>query len=219
LRQPIVNEDRQWWIYLLVDPRITSGRAQDEVRYVGFSVDVSGRLDRHLRAAGEGSKLPCHRWVRKLLYENLIPTVRVVDTGFGDSWKSSEIFWIAFYKYEVDAILLNRTDGGDGVLGCRWSLTPEQLQFKSLVMKGRKFPEDFGRRISEAKKSRHLHYTDEQKSEQSKRLIGKNVGKKRSPEARAKTSAASIARNAGQVMNEKRRAKKLASATNSVSCL
>jgi len=137
MKYPKILPDTRWWIYLLVDPRVTSGRAQDEVRYVGFSTDCDSRLDVHLDEAAKSTR-NTHKlnWIRSLLRDNLVPLVRVVDKGFGDSWESAERHWVAFYRHEVGANLTNATDGGDGVPGYRH--TDETKKYIGVTSSARK---------------------------------------------------------------------------------
>jgi hypothetical protein len=108
------NPNVKWFIYLLVDPKVTSGKARDEVRYVGVTDNVKKRLSSHLKDATGDRITHKLNWLRSLSGN---PLVRVVDQGIGHSWRAAETYWIRFYREEVGADLTNLTDGGDGCLG------------------------------------------------------------------------------------------------------
>ena len=147
-----------WFIYLLVDPRVTSGRARDEVRYVGFASDVDLRLLKHIEEAFRKRTRKC-LWLRNLLTSGLQPLVRVVDSGYGDSWREAERFWIRFYREAVGANLTNMTDGGEGIFGMRHSEESKRLMSVNrtghkLVMRQSSYPSK--RRVITDEQKRHL---------------------------------------------------------------
>ena len=167
--------EHQWFIYLLVDSRVTSCRAQDEVRYVGVSVNPKLRFKEHLRCARFGSDIWCYRWIRQVLFDGFTPGIRVVDSGFGeDTWEEAERFWIRFYHKEVGANLTNMNEGGGGVS----NPSAESRQKISVALKGKKVrpeilakrnpvvhSEDYKRRVSEFHRGR-------KRSEETCRRIG-----------------------------------------------
>ena len=156
---------KPWFIYVLVDPRVTSGRACDEVRYVGITVDPKGRLKSHIQDARDGVVRHNQCWIRGILSEGVEPLMRIVDQGVGDSWSDTERFWVRFYREEVGAKLTNMTDGGDGILGC----SDETRARIGSSSRARMTPEQ-ARRIRAMRKSGH--------SEETKKKIGaSNVGK------------------------------------------
>lgn len=93
-----------WSVYALVDPR------DDQVRYVGKSVNVAVRVKAHLNDRGSTRKA---RWLQLLLREGLDPEVIVLETGSGD-WERAEVKWIAHFR-STGCDLTNATTGGEGL--------------------------------------------------------------------------------------------------------
>ncbi len=96
---------RPWFIYALADPR------DDEIRYIGKSVDVATRVKCHMRDQGSTRKA---RWLRSLVALGLEPSVMLLQSGTGD-WEIAERAWIALLGERYD--LTNATEGGDGLHG------------------------------------------------------------------------------------------------------
>jgi hypothetical protein len=95
------------YIYGLVDPRT------GELRYVGISkVSANRRLKRHIKAARNGSTLPVHIWLRKLIALGVVPMAALIEEA---GTRQREVFWIAHYR-AAGAHLLNCTRGGDGLV-------------------------------------------------------------------------------------------------------
>lgn len=99
-----------WQVYGLVDPR--NGR----VRYVGWTTDAEYRLKAHILESEEGTTHKC-QWIRSLLENGLVPELKILEQGEGDTWSESERWWIKFYREEVGEVLTNATDGGEGSPG------------------------------------------------------------------------------------------------------
>lgn len=116
------SSSRSWVIYTLHDPRKPSA-----IRYVGVTHGTpERRLAGHLNNAKK-ARYHSERWVLSLLVVGVRPTVTVIDSGVGESWGSTETFWIARYK-ELGHDLTNHAQGGQGPIGCvRTSETKEKL--------------------------------------------------------------------------------------------
>lgn len=93
-----------WSVYALVDPR------DDQVRYVGKSVNVAVRVKAHLNDRGSTRKA---RWLQLLLREALAPEVVILEMGTGD-WERAEVKWIAHFR-STGCDLTNATAGGEGL--------------------------------------------------------------------------------------------------------
>ena len=74
------------FIYILIDP------TTEQVRYVGKTTDTKLRLRRHIneRYLHDSYK---DRWLRKLLDNNLLPQIEIIDEVDKDNW----VFWEQFY--------------------------------------------------------------------------------------------------------------------------
>lgn len=95
-------------LYGLVDPR------NDQVRYIGKSVDPPRRLNQHLREARKSESQDYKsRWIRTLLAINLLPVLTVLEVVTSDEWQARERELIAEYRRRFD--LTNITAGGEGV--------------------------------------------------------------------------------------------------------
>lgn len=138
-RQAVVDEERdfEWEIYVLKEP--SSGR----VRYVGFSKNAQKRLKRHLQSAlRQNLEYPICRWIRKLDFMNLIPSLEIIERGRGE-WESREKFWIAYYR-EKELDLLNVQAGG--------GVVPQESRERAAEkLKTRVFTIEHRQKISESK--------------------------------------------------------------------
>ena len=103
-----MTESETTFIYGLVDP-ITN-----KVRYVGKSINPKRRLYFHVREA-QGNQLEnSHKlnWIRKLLSQELCPTLKILQECAVDDWQKAEKYWIS--KYRKDKLgLTNVLDGGN----------------------------------------------------------------------------------------------------------
>jgi hypothetical protein len=115
-------------IYALVDPRT------GEDRYVGkTSKALAVRLREHLGDARRRKfeSLPRFRWINALALDGLAPLIRCLDTC-GDEWQPVEMLWIKRLR-AAGATLLNCTDGGEGITGCKLSEQTRQRISESAV--------------------------------------------------------------------------------------
>src|SRR3972149_9379407 len=98
----------EWFIYGLVDPR------NDEIRYIGQTVNPKGRLSVHLHAARHGEHTYRSRWIGGLLELNLKPSLTILEEAIStDKIDEREIWWITEAKARGWR-LTNMTEGGDG---------------------------------------------------------------------------------------------------------
>jgi hypothetical protein len=149
-------------IYVLKDPRDGS------VRYVGKTVQLlKRRLKAHMFEALK-KNAPWHssRWIRQLSGQGLKPQIEEIELVVGAGWALRESGWIrAFILFGAD--LTNQTNGGDGI--------PGHVQ-----------SEEHRRRIGLANSGRSPSGATRD------RLREVNLGKKHTPESRAKMGRTGI---------------------------
>ena len=140
------NDNREWFIYTLNDPRT------NEVRYVGWTCDVGKRLSDHIY---KRNKAPTYKnnWIKQLESDGLIPTINVIESGFGNLWADVEIYWILHYRMQ-GARLTNMTDGGEGALGL--VLTDEQKAKIGASSRGYKHSLEAKEKMSKVHKGKKL---------------------------------------------------------------
>jgi group I intron endonuclease len=93
------------FIYILIDPQ------SKQIRYVGKTTDINRRLRRHIseRFLHDSYK---DRWIRKLIDNNFLPQIEVIDVVSKFDWGYWEKFYISYFKY-IGCDLTNGTVGGD----------------------------------------------------------------------------------------------------------
>jgi group I intron endonuclease len=118
-------------IYALQDPRT------HEVRYVGLGSNWKKRSSTHLQNWCLNNDYPVYRWIKKLFRLGLKPYIICVQE-FGDisfqDLKEAEKYWIRYFKSN-GSHLLNCTDGGDGMVGYKFS--EESRKKMSLAKSGK----------------------------------------------------------------------------------
>lgn len=185
-------ENREWVIYVLVDPR------DSKVRYVGFTVNAKARLRDHCKDSELKRDYYRCRWIKSLKALGLKPVMVIIQHGRGKGWQEAEQKWIAHYRDE-GAQLTNRTDGGEGSIGRKHSESAKQKMrdkrkgtkpsslclVKAIeAVKGKKRPKSWCEKLSERTKGI-------QKSEEHKQKLRiASTGKKASEETRKKMSDA-----------------------------
>ena len=90
-------------------------------RYVGKTVRyLHERHKQHIRVARQGvSHLPVRRWLRKRIDQGAPLAIKLLENVASDAdWREREAFWISTLRAEGH-ILLNLTDGGEGLAGHR----------------------------------------------------------------------------------------------------
>jgi len=93
------------FIYVLIDPK------SNQIRYVGKTTDINRRLRRHIseRFLHDSYK---DRWVRKLVDDNILPEIEIIDEVNKSNWCYWEKFYISYFNY-LGFSLTNGTKGGD----------------------------------------------------------------------------------------------------------
>lgn len=184
--------NRCWYIYALVDPR------NEEVRYVGWTLNVTKRLQGHVSCSRTGAeKTHKSNWIKSLLEIGLSPRMDILESGSGDGWGEAETRWIQHYR-DLSHSLTNIASGGEGTTGCTPSA--ETRQKLRDVMRSRVFSEEHRERISRAKTgvtspsikmaaaaAQAANYGRKQTDTEKELRASKLRGRKRSPEEITKT--------------------------------
>lgn len=153
------------FIYTLSDPDTL------EVRYIGKANNLKYRLWAHIQEAKNDSRnqRKCN-WIKKLLLQNKKPIIEILEEVPLESWKKSEIYWIAQFK-TWGFRLINMTSGGEsGIISenCKKALQNSKRghikgmfkhseETKALIKEKRAnqvVTEDHKRKISESLKGR-----------------------------------------------------------------
>jgi hypothetical protein len=180
-------------IYALVD---TNG---DGIRYIGKSSNGIYRPRQHLRSTyynGPLKNTHLYNWVRKMISENKIIDIVVVEYCEKELCADREIYWIKRFR-EEGYNLCNQTDGGEGCFGRKVS-----EKTRAAISRGRfgkKMTEEQRKKLSiahlgQASPRKGVKLSAEQKmkiSQNSARLSGpKNpfFGKKRTEETKKRIS-------------------------------
>jgi hypothetical protein len=99
-------------IYKIVDPR-----NKDIVRYVGkTTMSLKKRMYSHLFHGRNKRKTPLYLWINKLLIDNVIPIIELIEEVNEDIWVEKEIYWISHYKSIFGKKILNLSSGGESNL-------------------------------------------------------------------------------------------------------
>lgn len=96
------QSDRTSWIYLLIDP------IDDEVRYVGLSVEPQKRFREHCNGDSNKGKT---EWIRNLKSQNLLPEQLIIDKSTVKKAGNIERALIARFR-EMGCELFNLDEGG-----------------------------------------------------------------------------------------------------------
>jgi group I intron endonuclease len=139
------------------------------IRYVGKTKkDIKERLRQHIYLSKKNIKRPLYLWIKKMLKENKIPEIKVIEVTNDKEWVEKEIYWIKNYK-ETNK-LLNLTDGGESNL----NYVPS---------------EETRKKISKSNKGKHNYWKAKKLSDEHKEKIGKSgKGKKRTQETKKNIS-------------------------------
>jgi len=93
------------YIYGLIEP------TTNELRYIGKTVDINRRYRRHINEVNLHNSHK-DRWIRKLLKNDSIPEIIIIDLVKTNEWQYWEIFYIEYFKF-LGCNLTNGTKGGD----------------------------------------------------------------------------------------------------------
>jgi hypothetical protein len=91
-------------IYGLLDPR------DGKLRYIGKANDAGKRLKTHVSDSRRRNTAVC-KWIAKLVADNLIPKVLVLEACDASLWECRERAWIS-EAYRMGGVLLNVAPGG-----------------------------------------------------------------------------------------------------------
>jgi hypothetical protein len=153
----------RWTVYTIKDPRTGA------IRYVGWtSKSLARRLNTHIQEAiSKRARSYRAKWLLSLLSIGIRPVIEAIEHGNGDGWAEAERRWIA--KFRADgARLVNATDGGEGTPGMRVSEKAKRMTAERTRGKARP-PEVIAKWHAAARAA--------------------NLGRKFTPEHRAKISA------------------------------
>lgn len=142
------------YIYGLFDPR------NDELKYIGKTVNLRIRLNGHVSNAKTGEPDPKYVWIRELLEKDLKPYILSLEECTEDNWEAKEKKWITD-SFNSGVNLTNIAYGGGKDY---WS--------------GKKQSNEHIRRRVEARFRNNTYWhSDETKQKVSESKKGTNVGK------------------------------------------
>lgn len=99
-------------IYKIVDPRF-----EFEVRYIGKTkMTLKKRMGAHLYHGRHKRKTPLYLWINKLLNEEVVPLIILIEEVDENIWIEKEIYWIKYYRDMFGDKILNLSDGGESNL-------------------------------------------------------------------------------------------------------
>ena len=174
----------EYKIYFLKDPRT------NQIRYVGKTTKkLSHRLlNGHLK---DKSKTHKTSWINSLKKENLIPIIELVKFCSSEKLCNfSESFFIKLFGRadRNNGILVNATDGGEGVAGRILSQKTKNKIGKAnkIKLSGIKFTDERKKNL----KISYKNIPEETKKETAKKISIANTGKKHSKKSKIKMSNA-----------------------------
>lgn len=176
-------------IYALLCP------ASGDVRYVGkTAMALARRLASHIMgcSAGRDKRQAKNVWLQEILSADLIPAIKILErVEDGECWEAAERKWIAHYRTLLGSELLNASDGGRGPKG----YIPSAETRKKIS--------DAGKARSPYPRSPPSKETRAKISAALKGRQGPMVGKKHSPESRAKMAASHKGKKLSEAHREK----------------
>lgn len=192
-----IRENYQSQIYVLTHP------STSEIRYVGGTTrTLESRLREHL--IPEKKKFTHKgKWVaqlRKLGLQPQIVCVEVVDGHFAETEKD----WIYFLR-SIGTRLTNLTDGGQGVIGYKWTneMRKRVSEHMSATRRGKKLSEEHKKKMSLAKLGKTRGpFSEEHKKRLSESQKARQTRTKVSEETRAKMSASQRERKRKKLSEE-----------------
>lgn len=166
------------FIYTLSDPRT------GQIRYVGKSDKPQTRFRSHINE----QRLNCHRtkWIKSLLRCGLEPKMEILDEVPLAQWQFWEREYIRVFKM-LGINLVNNTIGGEGMT----DPPPEVREKIARAQRGRIWNEERRAKIMAS-------WTPERR----RRNAEKGIGKRHSPQTRAKLSAALAGKKRGPLSEE-----------------
>lgn len=163
--------NRPWFIYVLRDPR------NNEIRYVGWTHSPQRRLRQHITNAykrSAGKNRHKDNWIVLLATSTLMPILEVVESGVSKhGWIDAEQKHIKILRGN-GTNLLNKTDGGEGVLNLSQDARHSIAIKVSKIHKGRKFTTEHRAAISAALKGKRKRpHTEQEKLKISASMKGR----------------------------------------------
>lgn len=181
-------------IYLLRDPR------NSQVKYVGKTVQkIRDRLTTHIREAKRNDKSPKDKWILEVISNDFEPIIEIIEQAQEENWQERERYWIVEY-YNQGCELTNRTDGGEGLHGHKFSKEHRKKLSKVLVGNkralGYKHPKEFGQEISKRMTGEdNPNYGKDFSRKYREKLSNAQKGRKHSEETKVKMRKAAIERS------------------------
>ena len=166
----MMKTDMPVYIYGLAEP------ASGDIRYVGKTDDLSGRLAHHI-CHTDGKSYRQH-WLASIKNKGLVPRLIVLEASDQLNWEDAERWWIAFGRREGWR-LTNATSGGEDGKGRIFS--KEHRLNLSLSRAGMKFSDEHRANLSAARKIQFLDKRNHPR-----------YGKKHTIETKAKMRAAKL---------------------------
>jgi group I intron endonuclease len=162
-----MGEKVKVFIYILKDP-ITK-----KVRYVGQTININVRYSHHLKP--KKTEKPSYKswWIKSLLRKGHKPVMEIVEIAGIHNWQAREKHWIKKFK-EQGARLTNGTDGGEGVLGFKFSI--QQRNEMSVRRKGIPKSDSIKEHLSKVLMGHFVSKAHRRKTSRS--LIGHSVSEK-----------------------------------------
>lgn len=134
-------------------------------KYIGKSISISKRLNRHQKNVRDGVVSKFYNAVRKYGWENFI--FGIIEECDESVLNEREIFYIETYKTLTEGY--NMTSGGDG--GATYEITDEIRKRLSKSSKGRKHTDEAKSKISKANRGRK--WSNDAKQRLSEKLKGR----------------------------------------------
>ncbi len=135
------------FIYGLYDP-------DGKLRYIGKSNNPKLRLMEHISNAKRGANNYKAVWIRKLLKQGIVPTIRVLEQVPVRDWEKLEIEWIEKSRQNGEN-LVNLSNGGNGSHGRTLTDVHKMKIGKALTgMKRGPHSEDHKRKLSKLNKGK-----------------------------------------------------------------
>lgn len=105
---------------------------EDEVMYVGKTINREQRLLSHLMDATNGCESPKSQWIRELIENGRMPVMRTLEECDEEVWKEREKFWITHYR----TVNQKLTNAHDSKTRKRKEEKPDYLRVKHKITVG-----------------------------------------------------------------------------------
>jgi group I intron endonuclease len=126
------------YIYKLIDPR------NNEVRYVGKTINIKRRYKQHLydkRASHKSS------WVQSLRTHKLKPVLEILEICNDNNWKEREVYWIGQFNNLTNL----KEGGGSDYIRTTSAETKQKIRLKHT---GRKLSQNWKDNIKQSTKNK-----------------------------------------------------------------